>query len=548
MLSRRPSVNRSVRMTSICAASLLAAAGAGDSSAQPVARHLIDDADAIEVLHTEQSIATATRWASMHRLGDLDADGVDEILLTHVAQWPSPNPLADFFRASVISPRSDTVLFVLPPDESEGLRLSHTAAVMIDDIDGDGVRDLAAARLLASGIGLRVHSGATGELLRAPFIEDFRFAWGLSLLPWDDIDGDGQPDLIASNIGNNQGAYAFVTWSPGADTAAFFIPENYPPNGGSFQSGRAMLDLGVGATGSREFFSTLGAGLQSMVQAFGGDPLGFEASYISGTSNSLDGLVDGGAVRLGDLNGDGLREIVVTGRLPHPDIPGVLGIPVISGSLPMDFGQQLDLLTMHTPRIVADINGTPTTIEPVANHTVLPLGDATGDAFPDYAFVGSAERYLSPGEYELSDCIVAVCGRTGQAFFAAEVRYGEDAAVQVRINRLPNTPARARDSAVSPGDLNDDGAPDVLVLVVRTDTGDGSEDPIREQLLLTHYLPTPCAGDVDFDRVVNFADLNAVLSSFGAQDITLPADLNASGVVDFSDLNLVLSAFGVTCD
>ncbi|MGP1311187.1 MAG: hypothetical protein ACTS27_13420, partial [Phycisphaerales bacterium] len=73
------------------------------------------------------------------------------------------------------------------------------------------------------------------------------------------------------------------------------------------------------------------------------------------------------------------------------------------------------------------------------------------------------------------------------------------------------------------------------------------EDPVREQLLVTHYLPTPCTGDTDFDRAVNFTDLNAVLSNFGAQDITSPADLNASGVVDFADLNLVLSAFGTNC-
>jgi hypothetical protein len=53
---------------------------------------------------------------------------------------------------------------------------------------------------------------------------------------------------------------------------------------------------------------------------------------------------------------------------------------------------------------------------------------------------------------------------------------------------------------------------------------------------------------VDFDRVVNFADLNTVLSNFGAADITLPADLNADGVVNFADLNLVLSAFGAQSD
>ena len=48
--------------------------------------------------------------------------------------------------------------------------------------------------------------------------------------------------------------------------------------------------------------------------------------------------------------------------------------------------------------------------------------------------------------------------------------------------------------------------------------------------------------------MVNFADLNAVLSSFGQSGVGLPADINNDGVVNFADLNLVLSSFGATCD
>lgn len=59
----------------------------------------------------------------------------------------------------------------------------------------------------------------------------------------------------------------------------------------------------------------------------------------------------------------------------------------------------------------------------------------------------------------------------------------------------------------------------------------------------------PCPGDTDGDNVVNFVDLNAVLSAFGVQaaPAELPADVNLDGVVNFVDLNAVLSAFGVTC-
>ena len=59
-----------------------------------------------------------------------------------------------------------------------------------------------------------------------------------------------------------------------------------------------------------------------------------------------------------------------------------------------------------------------------------------------------------------------------------------------------------------------------------------------------------CPGDLNGDGVVNFADLNAVLSAFGQSGAPgfSPADVNGDGVVNFQDLNIVLSRFGVACD
>lgn len=49
-------------------------------------------------------------------------------------------------------------------------------------------------------------------------------------------------------------------------------------------------------------------------------------------------------------------------------------------------------------------------------------------------------------------------------------------------------------------------------------------------------------GDVNVDGVVDMADVNAVLSSFGKMDFT--ADANSDGVVNFQDLNIIFSNFG----
>ncbi|MGP1309250.1 MAG: hypothetical protein ACTS27_03515 [Phycisphaerales bacterium] len=56
-----------------------------------------------------------------------------------------------------------------------------------------------------------------------------------------------------------------------------------------------------------------------------------------------------------------------------------------------------------------------------------------------------------------------------------------------------------------------------------------------------------CPADINGDGVVNFTDLNAVLTSFGQNGANPPGDTDGDGDVDFSDLNTVLSNFGVDC-
>ena len=70
----------------------------------------------------------------------------------------------------------------------------------------------------------------------------------------------------------------------------------------------------------------------------------------------------------------------------------------------------------------------------------------------------------------------------------------------------------------------------------------------RPQYMAVWVPPaTKCPGDTNGDNIVNFADLNEVLSAFGQTGDDLPGDLNNDGVVNFADLNIVLANFGVAC-
>lgn len=106
------------------------------------------------------------------------------------------------------------------------------------------------------------------------------------------------------------------------------------------------------------------------------------------------------------------------------------------------------------------------------------------------------------------------------------------------LRLLPGSPAR---------DAGDDGALPVDVALdffgaARVIDGDHDGAPVVD----IGAIEAPCPGDASGDGVVDFGDLNAVLSVFGAGSGS-SADVNFDGAVDFADLNAVLSVFGADC-
>lgn len=80
-----------------------------------------------------------------------------------------------------------------------------------------------------------------------------------------------------------------------------------------------------------------------------------------------------------------------------------------------------------------------------------------------------------------------------------------------------------------------------------TIAGDAASQRIARWGPCAPRTPPPCSGDANGDRIVNFADLNIVLSNFGQSGPSVPGDVTGDGVVNFADLNLVLSFFGTSC-
>ena len=80
--------------------------------------------------------------------------------------------------------------------------------------------------------------------------------------------------------------------------------------------------------------------------------------------------------------------------------------------------------------------------------------------------------------------------------------------------------------------------------------GQGSQLRLNDVTLICD-APS-CAADFNLDDIVDFADLNTVLTNFGILTIVPPqyflGNTNGDDSIDFTDLNAVLTSFGTSCD
>lgn len=206
------------------------------------------------VLHTftGEAVGDQFGWVSAP-LADLDGDGAPELV---VGAPFHASTGANTGRIYVYSGRSGAELFHADGGRAEE-RLGH-AVRPAGDVDGDGVEDVLAGGPGTTGVAGagRVFSGANGALLRTIRLGAPSDGFGFSVAGLGDVDGDGVPDLALS--------------APTDDTAGL-------------DAGRVYVVSG--ADGTTVLHSFLGAAARD---AFGS-----------------------AVARLGDVNGDGLPELLV---------------------------------------------------------------------------------------------------------------------------------------------------------------------------------------------------------------------------------------------
>ncbi|MDB4931650.1 MAG: hypothetical protein JWM10_4134 [Myxococcaceae bacterium] len=320
------------------------------------------------------------------------------------------------------------------------------------DFDGDGYADFVVGAPRTDSIAGRVYVFAGASATTAspaprttiPGPDGRQYGFGSVLVPAGDVNGDGYGDLVVATSEGVAGVpnriYVFHGASGGLPTAPTTridlpTPAIAQSNGNVLAAagdvnGDGYADLVVGST------PTVVTAAATRAYVYLGSAAGLPTA-ASQTLTSPDATAHFGAgvAGVGDLNGDGRADVVVTAPHVFTAAPGDVG----QNHAFVYFGAAAGLPSSPSADLIASAGR-----DEAVELAVAPLGDVDGDGRADFAVTGT------PG---------AASSRTVHVFVGGAT--------------LATAPARsyAFDSAITPpvaaGDVNGDGYADMLVGVPR---------------------------------------------------------------------------------
>jgi hypothetical protein len=398
------------------------------------------------------------------RAGDVNGDGWSDVVATSVEEvGGTTNGTARVYHGSPSG-------FAAAPDWSwngTGNEKFGFSATGVGDVDADGYDDLLVgapsytAPLAEQGRAQLFYGSGTGLATSVGWErvgDNEGDAFGASVIPLGDVDGDGAAELAIGVPGlddtpdGNQGAIFVFAGNPSGPLSVSAMTELPGPEPGAML-GTTLAALGdIDADGYVDVASSFpgwGANVGRVDLVVGG-PGGVDAH-----AQTLTGVQSGAAygvsvAGVGDFSGDGRADVLVGApgfdSPPGGDVEGKVYIYTGSGGPP----------TLNDHGDI--VGGTPATRLELGAQ-VAGIGDVNGDGVPE----GAISRYVS-GSGDDYIIVVAYDGVTGTS-----VPFGDCAHVQSAL--------------ASAGDTDGDGRPELITGQYRWDTVcDSSAHPGRVQV------------------------------------------------------------------
>lgn len=341
------------------------------------------------ILQTWQSFASALNSPGLlvktncQRVADHNGDGVRDVA---VAVWEEPD--------TATVPTTNGAVYILHGNTGAVIRSWQGAFLGDDygktlsdvgDVDNDGVSDLAIGtpQVSTNGAGgyVEVRSGANGNLIVGFGASSPTSSLGYQIEGIGDIDGDGTPDIAVGDADSG----ILVPSGPGRviayamPSASVIYTVNPPP--GAQHCGCGLANLGdLNSDGVSELAVTYRSFNNMRLRGIDGST----GSQLWENSNVGTAMIRASATGVPDMNGDGIRDAVVT------DVGSAFSSTaarVLSG---VD-GSQLMIVTNVSTYSLGNNH--------VPRQTVAGLGDLNGDGLGE--FVLGAARTISGQRGEL---------------------------------------------------------------------------------------------------------------------------------------------------
>jgi hypothetical protein len=405
---------------------------------------------------------------------------------------------------------------------------SFPVGVVIADLDGDNVADVATANSIAQDISIRF---GTGDGSLGPETRLDPGSGHPRQLAIGDLDADGDPDLVAA-IRYGSGSVA-VMLNEGSNQ--FSTPVQVGNPSGTF--GIEVVDL----DGDDDLdVAVVGGFIEVVVEILLNDGTGTLSSVGSHTAIVTDFtyIAD---LSAGDIDRDGLPDLAVVTAVTGGIVTlRNVGNGDFAGPVPVD-----PSVSFPTGVLLEDLTGDgPVDLAVTSaclgeDEVVIFPNDGQGNfgqgaSHPAGSLCHSFTNpfALEAGDLDLDGAIDLVVVSRNDDEARVLLNLGAGAFSTPLSLQVDNEPI-----AAAVGDLNADGRDDIVTANLAMITGNGSAS------VLLNMSSISCAADVNGDGNVDVTDFLMLLAAWGPNP-GHPADINNDGVVDVQDFLELLAGWG----